>query len=310
MSRINYAVGNTKDRDVQYWPTILRAQIPDLTFAPDPSLYDEIWPVDVTEAQVMALSWRVKKWLLTGGITIGLTSVRTGLDTTVYSGTATLEGYLYPIREGGPCATEADLLYRVFTWPFSTGVNAGKQFTTLGNDGIAAQDGALIQDTWEVTGARTPDGGGSIPISLSGTKELNMTIGAGFPYLFNAGLFSPRFDSLDGPNSIGYIGAVIPGGAGFEIAASANFNRNPRTIASAVFPSGEIVTPGTFTIRSHIAPDFVVPIEVGSSQSGGAGSTTAGSNSGAFILEAVEFWSYGGTWDTSSGVQLLEPFRA
>lgn len=288
--RIAYVAGNTAHRDVGNWPTILRSEITAVVGVDAETNKDELWPVDLTLAQWVAFCWRVRKWKLTGSCTASKTL--SSLPATV-SGTGTLRET--PIVIFGPTDIEAtrerDLVSRVFSSTYRALVNGG-----LGS--IIAP----IAD-WSTTGNLNGDWSGSTPTEYGGPFDVPLIFGMmGFTLYDPATqLFSPLFS----PG----LGNVIPSAfSGNQLNVSARFTRSPVTALSGTAPF-VCLAPATLTVIPGITPSFTVPMQLAWRFVSEGGGATNGTGSGTFTLEAIEFWSHDGTWDTVSGAQLLDPFR-
>lgn len=252
----------------------------------------------------MAISWRVRRWKLNGTVTADKSITSAGPSTSTITGSGTLrETNIYALKESSPaaaCTREADLVGRALSAPF----------VALANGGIGTVDGAAPISDWStMANFGTLNHSGSTP--ASGTPALEMLLHNGYVlYDPSTQMFSPSFSGF-GESFGGSIGnGLIPfSSGGNQLGVIANFTRSPQTISGGTTPI-VLRKPINMTVIPHICDSFNVPMELGwRFQSEGIGDSASGSGSGGFTLEAVEFWSYDGTWDTSGGGQLLDPFR-
>lgn len=298
--RVAYAAGNTIHRDHVNFPTILRSQIDSVVGVMTDIEKDRLWPVDITLAQAMAICWRVKTWRLNGFLTVSKT-IDTGSPPIL---TGDSDANLREIQIGWThgdfdlvATRERDLVSQLFyNSSYKALVSNGvknradnapiSDWTTTANFGVGAWSGA------------TP-GSGAAPPALT------------FGFLFGFWLYDPDTQKFSPPFTTSSFGSLVPFEfSGTPIVAGAGFTRSPQTVLSGIAPLG-LSVPATMTITPGIAPAFNVPMEIGWRFTGeGPGEPVTGSGSGGFTLEAVEYWSYDGTYDTSSGAQLLDPFRA
>lgn len=298
--RVFYMVGDTEGRDCQQWPTIVRSEINHAVGILTEDERDQIWPVDITIDQLMALAVRVKKWKLNGNIEVSKTVAGVGFGTA--SASAVLrETEIVVITEGAEATRESDLVRTVFNDPYHA----------LVNEGTKPRPGANpISDWTETADFGIGEWSGSTPPTANVVDSLNLILFGGF-VLFdpNTGLFAPRFEG------IGNLVALQFGGA--PLFAFANFNRHPQTISSGVTPI-ILRAQAVMTINPVVAPSFTVPMSIGWRFVGEAvGDPASGSGSGEFSLEAVEFWPYENSrhepiWDTTDGEPIdsdpLAPF--
>ena len=307
--RIPYGVGNILGRDHSQWPTIVRSQIPDLTFTPDLTTYDNIWPVDITLAQLMALSWRVKKWSLAGTASASLSYANGGSISASVSASIPATDCVTlkfdPILGVVAATKELDLIGTLFSYGYRTSA-----YTSLGNYTIGPVDGSgVFTPVVAPWSSSYTDGSGTY--TDSGNTSLGTGILGLWPTLYDpvTKLFSPSFNDV-GAFDINAHAAPV---SGVAFVFGLAFRRSPITVASMIGP-GALEAPGTFTVISHIAPDFVVPLQLGwHLVFEGIGSTSSGSGSGAFTLEATEFWPYQNSlgqpvYDVTTGAQINDPF--
>lgn len=286
---VPYLVGNKFKRDHIMWPTILRSQI-DTVF---PGLTDDqkdaIWPVDITLAQMLALCWRVRKWELSGSATVSKTiSFPNPPDADIVktaSGTATVDATeIVTLLNGVEAIRERDLVGKVFA-------ENETHYKNLVNDGFSSVPGNAPVSDWSTTSEEFGDWTGFIDIALQ--------ILGGYQ-LFDpaAEKFSPAWDGL---------GQLIPSISGQnQLILSAAFTRNPETVLSGPTPLN-LKVPISLTVIPGIESSFDVPMElIWRFQSEVPGGTVEGTGSGAFTLQATEFWPYENTlgqaiFDTASG---------
>lgn len=297
-------VGDTFARDHQYWPTILRSEIPLLNPAPDPSTYDTIWPVDITLDQLLALTLRARSYDFSGNCTISK-SITTG-TTTTQSGVGNIAETQLTVLKQKPdfsligAEKETDIIARAIEMGYKS-----TSFKGLANYSIGAPTGDAPRSVWSTTGdlgnfnGTTPAGGfGSLQPSIFGT----------WPVLFDkaTGKFSPPFIP---------IGALIPGGVGGNtISASVVFKRTPETVLSGTAPL-LLRTPGVMSVvLGGIAPDFDVPVELQwRFVFEFPGSSVAGTGDCDFTLEATDWWPFKNSlgqlcYDSGTGAQIADPF--
>lgn len=294
---VPYLVGVPIHRSHQYWPTIQLAEIPSLVPAPDPGLYDEIWEVEIAFAQLEALSWRVKKWILSGSIEVDMTYVH-GTDTFVRHGEALIaDTDIHALKYDAGTNTykkatnENDLVYKSFTFGFKMSA-----FKVLGNEGLGGPDDDLPLSEWEVTGTDSFFSGPPSPITpRSGTRAVNIKIGSQFPYLYNTvtKLFTPTMTGFSAAPIVGSIGSLIPAVAfGNDFFVSVGFDRTPVSVNATTAPA-LLKDPVDMTIKPFIAADFVVPMQMAWRLFGVTpGATETGAGTGSFTLQAAEFWPY------------------
>jgi hypothetical protein len=281
--RVGYMVGDTKGRDHQMFPTILRSEIL-AKLGPDTnSQQDSIWPVDISLAQIMALFWRVRKWSLTGSMSGSCTQ-----DFYSESATATIAATdLFPLKYDPIAGTitaitkEADLLYYAFgPW----GGYYGLQFAGIGAPYDPATEIGGITSSWSISG--TYSDSGSCQVDLSFPSNLLL------------------FDPVTKLFSLPFKPTGNPGGFGW-------FTWNSG-YARLVSTFSRVGTSGGITIKPMIAPDFDVPMDAIITLLPPVGTDSAAATC-AFTLQATEFWAYQNSlgqpvYDTSSGAQINDPF--
>lgn len=307
--RVAYAAGNTAGRDLVNWPTILRSERATVLPLVDPLLYDEIWPVDITLAQAMALAWRVKKWRLTGSCEVAIDYFDPSgpTQTIIGSGESEFDNQDIAVLSEDAlateieAATESDLVRRVFD----------SRYQALVNHGVARLSGDAVIANWSLTftvpansaSGSTPAAGGL------GNNPLSFGMMNGF-WLFDPDTqkFAPPFVAIgrviDAPQGSG-------GTAGMLVVVS--FHRSPVTVLSGTGPL-LLRAPGTMTVKPLIAADFTVPLQIGWRLPGEAvGSVVSGTGSADLTLEAVEYWPFADSenlpvYDSATGTQLRDPF--
>lgn len=298
---VSYFVGDTIHRDHGNWPTILGSAIA------DGPAKDETWPVDVTLDQWMALCWRIRKWVLTGGCSVSKTIHYTaeGQSPVTAIGTATLvPADIWLLKGTGGsdarCTREADIV----------GVVGGEDVGPLVNGGFGAETGHAPISNWTQLRDGTVPYSGSTPpatVSIPFDTALNMDILGTALYDPSTKLFSPPFSGL---------GSVING---FSVPLNVHVGctRDRTTALSGVAPFS-CHFPIDLTVIAHIVPTFTVPMQlawrfVGEPPSS-AGIITSGLGSGAFTLEATEFWPHknrrGEQVYGVNGSQINDPFGA
>lgn len=103
--RVPYLVGNTRLRDHQFWPTILRSELNDFLISQGQTdtnsrhrFIDQFWPVPVSLETIMQMAWRVREWTISGGPISYVGSQAADLpiqpEDTTWSMTATFEEFL------------------------------------------------------------------------------------------------------------------------------------------------------------------------------------------------------------------------
>lgn len=237
----------------------------------------------------MAVSWRVKLWKFTGtaNATIVYTNSPSPPDT--FTGEAELiENFLYALSLPGVAATlERDLVSRVFN----------PTYQALVNYGVSPINGSPIMTNWETHSDFLNQSGTA---STDGISMFNQFV-----------LWDPSTNTFGLP-AVG-MGNLIKPTVTALITIAAGVFRNPVTVTSgtgAFFIQG----PGTLTVKSLVASDFVIPMQVSSRLNGmDPASTSTGSATCALTLEAVEFWPYADSqglpvYDTATGAQLRNPF--
>lgn len=281
MSNFNvpYPVGNTLQRDHIQWPTITRAQITNPAVV---AIYgelseaqrDELWPVDLTLAQIMALCWRVRRWNFSGSASVNMIYEASVGGPKHIAGTATVDDTeIVTFAVAVEATRERDLVGQVI-------FNNTSPYKSLVNGGVGVKPGEELTSDWSTTSDINGDWTGSVPIGFG--------MVAGF-YLFDADskLFSAPFQRF---------GTLIPAdGPGNQLILSVTPFRNPLTVSSAEGPAS-LNAPGLLTIQPGILPAFTVPLQLAwRLQFEEPGSSLSGSGSGDFTLEATEFWRYSNT---------------
>lgn len=279
--RVAYVAGNTRGRDHLTGITLLRTEIEQYVDAESLANADQIWPVDVTLTQAMAVAWRVKKWKLTGTCSVEETQTNAGFSPIHAVGSATIEADMPLLRADFNAATrETDII----------SVDIGAPFHALSNPGAQSVFGQPFC-SWSTH----RDGAGPI----TGSRNTSSTTGlvmATRKTLFNpdTSLFCPQFS---GPGFL--IGATPTGPEDFY--AFATPQRTPTTHLIGT-GTGNLLAPGTMNVKSKVAPDFTVPMQLSFRLTGqGVASGYTGAGSLVLTLEAMEFWSHDGTYDTTSG---------
>lgn len=274
---IPYLVGDKLGRDHIQWPTILRAGIDAVRPGLTDDQKDEIWPMDITLAQIIAFCWRVRRWELSGSIAASK-SITFGLSTNTVSGTATVDATEIVTRLNGvEAVSERDLIGRVFDDSTNARTMAYK---SLVNDGLSvAVVNDLVSD-WETTGDLNGDFSGFAVINFSGL----------FGYhLFDEATrkFAPPLDGF---------GFLIPNTlSDNQLQVTLGFNRSPVTVLSGATPT-ILKVPLALTVSPGIAPSFDFPMQLAwRLTSEVPGGTVIGSGSGAFTLTAVKFWAHTNT---------------
>lgn len=299
---VRYPVGNTVNRDLINWPTILRSEIDGLFPGMTEDEKDQQWPVDVSLAQIMALVWRVKKWRLTGSFEVTINYVQTEFPAHSIIGAGEAEfaadTFLMVLKDGGLEATrEQNLVGKLFFM---------SPYFALVNNGTGSLNAPVLD--WELN-FTVPAGSASGSTPTAQIGPLFMSFNGGF-HLFDSGpgSFAPPFDSTIGIN-------VPQGGGGIAsgLIFSVGFHRNPVTLLSRTGP-GVLTAPGEMIIKPLITSDITVPMQVAWRLPGMAvGSTTTGTGSADLTLEAVEYWPFANSenlpvYDSSTGTQLRDPF--
>lgn len=293
--KVAYPVGNTAGRDHLTGYTLLRTEILQYLGAQAVTDADELWPVDVTLLQAMAIAWRVKKWKLTGTCDIEETMTEPGPFVFHAIGDATIDAdvVLKAAPDGHIATRENEIV----------GHAPGPPFNPLGNFGTSSIAGQPFS-TWSTT----RDGDGAISgVRNTGAGQTGFGISASAT-LFDpgTGIFAPNFS---GPDKI--IGATPIGSEAFF--ASAFPNRNPVTLLSGT-GTGNLLAPGTLNVIPHVASDFVVPMQLSWRFTGQSASAVfSGAGSLELTLEAMEFWPFENSeglpiYDSTSGAQLRSPF--
>lgn len=294
-------VGDKFARDHQYWPTILRSEIPSLSAAPDPSTYDTIWPVDITLDQLLALALRARNYDFSGNCTVSKSI--TDSITTTQSGVANIAETQLTVLKQKPdfsligAEKETDIIAR----PIEIGYKS-TSFKGLANYSIGAPTGDAPRSVWSTSGD-IGNFNGTTP--ASGVGAINPIIFSGFPVLYNPATqkFSPPFNP---------IGIMIP--ATGQILVSVAFNRHPQTILSGTAPL-LLRKPGVMSVvLGGIADDFDVPVELQwRFQFEFPGSHVSGTGDCDFTLEATDWWPFRNSlgqlvYNASDGQQIADPF--
>lgn len=294
---IPYRVGNTLTRDHQNWPTLTRVQL--TKFFPDisPSQYDRFWEAEITLKQLLAMAWRVKEFKFTGSISVTL--VETGGSNNHYLGNTTLDGTIYLLDNANNIATsELGLISGVYGGsPYPR-----QYFKSLVNSGFGIPNaGAFITSIW----ATTVNGG----TNLSGVENQDLRV------MGDAILYDPSTKLFTIPAQ-----GLTRNGAGSGDLFSSSYlhafltcQRNPGTGLSGTAPFGPF-TPITCTVRTGIAPDFILPMQLVWAPTGETpGSGISGTASGSCLLEAKKFWPHKNKsgqacYDVDTGAQINNPF--
>lgn len=288
-----YMAGDTGGRDHIQFPTILRDRIEEvrngIPLTDDEK--DANWPVDVTLAQIMALCWRVRRWDFSGSVNVSVTTrypnPPAGDIVSTAAGTATVDATeMVTLLNDIEAVRERDLVGKVFDDETN---DRTKAYQNLINDGISFVTGNAPVSDWSATGDFGSD---------SGFRSLAFVALNTFMsyHLFDEDTekFAPPFG---GP------GALIAASS-TDLIASARFFRNPATVLSGPTPT-LLKTPIAMTVIPGIAPSFDVPMELAWRLAAEIpGGTTDGTASGAFTLQATEFWPYAGKFDPGDGHKL------
>lgn len=308
---IPYLVGDMVGRDHQYWPTILRSEIPFLTAAPLPARYDSIWPVDITLEQLLALTWRVRNWDFSGSCAVSKTIQNAG-DPAVFtqSGSADVaetQLTVLKLRQSDSALIASDKEPDIIRRFVIQGYKASS-FTGLANYSIGAVTGDAPISAWESSGDFGTFSGSTPPANTPGEDAMAPSVLSGFPILYNptTQMFSPPFAG---------IGEMIPfifGGS--PLVASVQFLRNPATVLSGTGPL-TLRKPGVMSIAlGGIAPDFDVPVELQWRFTGESpGSHVSGTGDCDFTLEATDWWPFKNSlgqlvYAADDGAQQNDPF--
>lgn len=281
--RVGYPVGNTKDRDVLQWPTLLRGELVEFMTANNPG--DDVgvlWPVSITLTQILALAWRVRTWRLTGsfGVTAG--------------------------HDGGPSHLFA---------PQQASVVASIQACDINVFGITDELG-LISDgspsPLGFVGLRNAGIGRFNPISF--TFEAQDDLDPGFPTQSGTNTNATLNIFLNGGN--GYEAVIYdPGTKKFSpYIAVAMGGANILLYGVNVKPVAA-TSNGLLTVTPGIAPAFTVPLYASGNYNPG-GSPPPGAysfGSAEMSLTATQFWPYKTStglpvYNESTGAQINDPF--
>lgn len=273
--QVSYLVGDTKFRDHLTGFTLLREEIEQYFGADSVTLADELWPVDVTLKQAMAISWRVKKWKLTGSCSISETTTDEGFGSQSAIGSAIIDAdvVLFAAPDNHIATRERDIVSYA----------PGPPFNPLSNFGSSSITDEPIS-TWSTHVTGTSDPYTAIRNTGVGGTGFSISTGASL-WIPDTKKFSPN---ISGPGKI--IGSTPIGPEAFL--ASAAPNRNPITLLSGI-GTAFMAFPGTLTVVSKVAPDFIIPMQLAWRRTGQAVTTVfSGSGTLELTLEAREFWPH------------------
>jgi hypothetical protein len=273
--RVLYPVGNTKIRNYIYQPTMLRADLDAfLTAISYPVTASVLCPTGLTLDQIMALSWRISKWTLSGNIAIA------------YPGFYTISGPVTGVCLD-PIANRDRDIVRVFRDGTSTLTTPPTRLgpPSLGNGGnlVIVSGGTM---TWI-----------SIPPTFTDTDTLegSMTL-----LLINDGIIGLQPVIYDPDTELFYPPIDVNFGA---FPFSLDHKLNIRTAGWLPAPR----TASTLTIDPVIAPSFTIPIEFKITPAAPSITTNT------MTLTATEFLAYSTksgapVYDTVTGTQINDPF--
>lgn len=286
--RVGYVVGNTSGRDHVNWRTILRSEIETLFPGITTDEKDQIWPVDITLAQIMALNWRVRKWSLTGTITVAhAIGVNFTANASIELDAAEIVTLFEHPIDGIIAATrERDLLSRV---------DAHGRLLYEGLTHLAS-----LNFEWALSGLES---GVGYSVNSNATVNSQSLVFLRGPVLFKADApnFAPANDG---------IGRVLDDD---RLIVDVRTHRNPQTILTGTTPIS-LRSPGTLTVKPGIADDYDIPLEIiFRRRNENIGDTASGSASADLELTATEYWPYANSenlpvYDSSTGAQLRDPF--
>jgi len=308
--KIAQMVGDSFGRDYQYWPSIKRSEIPFLSPAPDPAIYDEIWPVDITLEQLLQLTLRIRNWDFSGNASAATTYNPPGGGTPeIVSGSANIaetQLTVLKLKESDftfiAADKETDIIGRGVSQDYKMSA-----FKGLANYSVGAITGDAPVSAWSTTSNTSGPFSGSTP-SANVAGALTPGLFTGMPVLYDpvTKLFSPPFTN---------IGSIIPTRSGEnQFGVGIAFKRNPQTVLSGSSPR-ILRVPGVMSVVfGGIVPDFDVPIEMDFRLVFEAvGGSVSGSGSCDFTLEATDWWQFKNSlgqlvYDEADGHQIADPF--
>lgn len=238
----------------------------------------------------MALYWRVKKWTITGAISVSLTYFDSP-NTTLYDANGTLAATDIFILDSdeNEATNEHDLLSADMGAPFHALFCAGIGLVTLASF------------PWTIHGGATTQTGANI---VSGPAFID----SGYA------LFDVDTENFSPPMSGFGLSVPIIGGPANLMTVSIECFRTPVTVLSGTGPV-DLKKPGTLLVSPGIAPAFTIPLQLTFRPTGEAvgSALSAGVGSAAFTMTATEFWPYANSvgapvYDSGSGAQLNDPF--
>lgn len=296
--RVGYVVGDDPDRDVAYWPLVLRNQIYfSGGVAPD-YLVNGIWPqVGWTREQYMQAAWRIREWTFELHLSTSVTFQNTVIPETLNI-TGLIMGYYPSGSDYTEFATkEADLLGAPsWTIPAFNEISfpLGIMSNGLRNNGVALgpsyqrnNDGYVVIGQILDCDLRTESGD-----CASLTLRSCFLFGRKWPLIWDPAskLFYPVL-IVSGTLFIRYPG---PGALGQSIGSNKL--------------DGAAYIDGTLTIKFSGQPDIVIPWFYG-------GKLGSGSLPGSFsmTLKPSRWWAYENksgqpVYDEGSGAQINDPF--
>lgn len=289
--RVGYLVGNIVHRDHGYWPTITPAQ---LAFLGYPAR-----TISCTLEQLMALSWRVKRWRFSGdlaGIAVAHNTISGCTQTTTG-----IFSYSHPPIDKATITgitRERDLIGTVCDYVIPGTGSEFYRFVGLRNAGIVSNFNTLATVSYDFSSIFSPGGCGSGGNS-SGVLNNN-------PVQFGLEVFGNAHNKEYVVFDSGGFYPYFSGGGGTAILSSGSLN----------FSIQSSDANGTITVDfQDNTDDLILPVNVTGDVNFGAGwiqdSFTV--TTCDLTLEAIEFWPYENSlhlpvWNTSTGAQLVDPF--